>query len=189
MNVEEGERNTKIAVTGTPGTGKTTVARILADKLDFEYFDVTGAVREGASSGYDADRDVPVADIDALREAAPEDSVLDGHISHHLEPDAVVVLRCRPDVLRSRLEERGWSDAKIRENVESEALDIVIAEAVETEAPVFEFDTTDATPEGTAERVLRALEDGEERVGVVNWSEYLEAGTTEREDADTEVRN
>jgi adenylate kinase len=135
---------------------------------------VTGAVRDGASLGYDDERGVPVADVDALRETVPDDVVLDGHISHLLEPDAVVVLRCAPDVLRSRLEERGWSDEKIRENVESETLDIVLAEAVEVNAPVSEFDTTEATPEETAKRVVRALEDGEESVGVVDWSDSME---------------
>jgi adenylate kinase len=175
----EGDERCRIAVTGTPGTGKTTVARILADKLDAEYFDVTGAVRDGASAGYDDERGVPVADVDVLRETVPDDVVLDGHISHRLEPDGVVVLRCRPDVLRSRLEEREWSDEKIRENVESEALDIVLAEAVEVNAPVFEFDTTETTPDETTKRIVRALEDGEERVGVVDWSDHI--GEAERE--------
>jgi len=164
-----------LAVTGTPGTGKTTIARALADKLDAEYFDVAKEVRNDASAGYDEDRGVPVADIEALREAVPEeDVVIDGHIAHLLEPDAVVVLRCAPDVLRDRLEERGWSDEKVRENVESEALDIVLAEAVETDAPVFEFDTTEATPEETVEEVVRALEEDEGRVGVVDWSDHIE---------------
>jgi adenylate kinase len=178
VNGEKDER-CRIAVTGTPGTGKTTIARLLADELDAEYFDVTGAVREGASAGYDEKRGVPVADMDALRETVPEDVVLDGHISHRLEPDGVVVLRCRPDVLRKRLEERGWDEKKIRENVESETLDIVLAETVEVNAPVFEFDTTEATPEETVESVVHALEDGEERVGVVDWSDHI--GEAERE--------
>jgi len=167
--------DTKIAVTGTPGVGKTTVARLLADEVDAEYFEVTEAVREGASAGYDEERGVPVADAEALRDTVSgEDVVVDGHIAHLLKPDVVVVLRCAPDVVRSRLEERGWSDDKIRENVESEALDIVLAEALDTDAPVYEFDTTEATPEETVERTVRTLEDDEERVGVVDWSDYFE---------------
>lgn len=165
----------RLAVTGTPGTGKTTVARALADELDAAYFDVTQEVREGASSGYDEDRGVPVADTEALCEAVPEeDVVIDGHIAHLLEPDAVVVLRCAPDVLRGRLEERDWSDEKVHENVESEALDIVLAEAVEGDAPVYEFDTTEPTPEETVEEVVCVLEEDEQRVGIVDWSDSID---------------
>ena len=160
----------RIAVTGTPGVGKTTAARRLADERSTPHFNVTERVREGASVGYDDDRDAPVADTDALLDAVPEDAVVDGHISHRLEPDYVVVLRCAPGVLRPRLAERGWNDAKVEENAEAEALDIIAAEAFGVGAPVFEFDTTDAAPDGTVERVARAVEDREERVGTVDWS-------------------
>jgi len=163
----------KIAVTGTPGVGKTTVARCLAESLGVEYFDVTEEVRGGASTGYDEDRDVPVADTDALRGSTPDEVVLDGHIAHRLEPDYVVVLRCAPDVLRERLEGRGWEDRKVRENVDSEVLDIVLAEALEADAPVFEYDTTDSAVDETVEKVAEAVEQRKERVGAVDWSGHV----------------
>ncbi|MFP4174637.1 MAG: adenylate kinase family protein [Halobacteriales archaeon] len=163
----------RVAVTGTPGVGKTTVAQRLADDRSVGYVDITERVREGASSGYDAERGAPVADIDALRASVPDDAVLDGHLSHRLSPDYVVVLRCEPDVLRSRLEERGWRDAKVDENVEAEALDVTAAEALDVGAPVFEFDTTDATVDGTVGRVAEAVENRETRTGVVDWSAYV----------------
>jgi adenylate kinase len=163
----------RVAVTGTPGTGKTTVARRLADDLGVKYVNVTERVREGASAGYDDERDAPVADIDALRDSVPEDAVLDGHLSHRLDPDFVVLLRCAPNVLRSRLEERGWSDAKVDENVEAESLDVTAAEALAVDAPAFAFDTTDTTVDETVDRVARAVEEREERTGVVDWSAHV----------------
>ncbi len=163
----------RIAVTGTPGVGKTTVARRLADRRGVEYVDVTQEVREGASAGHDADRNVPVADIDALEDSLPDDGVLDGHIAHRLDADYAVVLRCKPSALRKRLEERGWERDKVRENVEAEALDVVLAEALAEEIPVFEWDTTDATPDETVERVAEAVEEREERHGVVDWSAHI----------------
>lgn len=164
----------RVAVTGTPGVGKTTVARRLAGERGVECVDVTERVREGASAGYDEKRDAPVADMDALRRSVPDDAVLDGHLSHRLCPDHVVLLRCAPDVLRSRLEGRGWSERKVEENVRAEALDVTAAEAFGVEAPVFEFDTTDGTVDETVKRVAEAVEDREARTGVVDWSAHLE---------------
>lgn len=164
----------RVAVTGTPGTGKTTVARSLADELGTEYVDVTERVREDASSGYDEDRGVPVADVDALRDTVPEDAVLDGHVAHRLKPGYVVVLRCEPGALRERLSERGWREEKVEENVEAEALDLVLAEALGSGAPVFEFDTTEPTPEEAVGRIVRAVEEDETRHGVVDWSSHME---------------
>jgi len=163
----------KIAVTGTPGTGKTTVARRLAEELGVKYVDLTEEVRSGASAGYDEGRDTHVADIDALEDGVPEDAVLDGHVAHRIENDYTVVLRCAPDELRQRLSERGWEDAKVTENVESEILDVVLAEALESGAPVFEYDTTEKTPDETVERLLDAIEEEETRNGTVNRADEI----------------
>lgn len=167
----------RIAVTGTPGVGKTTVAERLADELGLEYVDLTEEVRGGASAGYDEERDTYVADIDALEDSVPENAVLDGHIAHRLENDYTVVLRCAPDELRERLSERGWNEEKITENVESEVLDVVLAEVLETDAPVFEYDTTDSVPDETVERLLTAVDEEETRNGTVNWTEEVERVT------------
>ena len=43
--------------------------------------------------------------------------------------DKVFVLRVHPDILRSRLEARGYSESKIHENLEAEAMGVCTAEA------------------------------------------------------------
>ncbi len=65
-------------------------------------------------------------DVDALdREvrAPAKLGFLVGHYAHLLTADLAVVLRCHPKVLADRLRARGWADAKVRENVEAEAID------------------------------------------------------------------
>jgi len=177
----------RIAVTGTPGTGKTTVAENLAEEVGMEYLDLTEEVQKGASVGYDEKRDTYVADMVALEEKVPDDVVLDGHIAHRLENDYTVVLRCGPEELHKRLSERGWEEAKITENVQSEVLDVLLAEALEagagthtdTDTPVFEYDTTDSKPKETVERLIEAIEKEEKRSGTVNWTGSID-GTYER---------
>ena len=55
-----------------------------------------------------------------------------------------IVLRCNPKILRERLDSRDYTEEKIRENMEAEALNIITEEAIEIygEKNVFELDTT-----------------------------------------------
>ena len=43
----------------------------------------------------------------------------------------VIVLRVHPEILRKRLEARNYSDSKIRENLEAEAMGVCTSEAYE----------------------------------------------------------
>lgn len=136
-----------IAITGTPGTGKSSVAEELASRLDHELVDINAFVdHDDMETMRDPDRDATAIDIDTLvgilQREVPGDAVIDGHLSHHFPADLTVVLRCAPDELGARLEEKGWSDDKIQENVEAEVLDLILQEAVAERDRVAEIDTT-----------------------------------------------
>jgi adenylate kinase len=164
-----------IAITGTPGTGKSSTCEVLSRRgyavLDLDEI----ARREGYIVGRDELRGSDEVDIDALRESLrvlAKVAFLKGHYSHQMDVNMAIVLRCRPSVLRARLETRGWSPAKVRENVESEAIDGILQEAVGRLPFVFEIDTTDATPSETAEVILAILQ-GETKghePGSVDWT-------------------
>ena len=175
----------RLALTGTPGTGKTTAS----DRLDVPVVHLNEAVEErGLWTERDADRDSLVVDIDAvgewlagrpeIREASGDPAnhvVVESHLAHRFDADRVVVLRCHPEELERRLRERGDA-SKARENAESEALDVVLSEAVERhgEGNVHEVDATDRTPEAVAGEV-RAVLAGERDpgVGTVDFTDYL----------------
>lgn len=162
----------RIALTGTPGTGKTTVARL----LPYPVLDINSLVKGGMNLGIDPVRGCLDADMDALAKHlnsidSEETVILDGHFAHHFA-DWSIVLRLHPSALRLRLIERDYSEEKIRENLEAEALDIILAEAAEMCSRVDEIDTTDKSVEQVAEIVIGIIE-GALRLapGQVDWLE------------------
>ncbi|MDS0258901.1 adenylate kinase family protein [Haloarcula sp. S1CR25-12] len=167
----------RVAVTGTPGTGKTTATDLLETDLDVIHLnDVIKS--EGLSTGTDEERGSLVADMDALAEwlDGHEDAIVESHLAHNFEADRVVVLRAHPDTVVSRLRERGDSDSKGYENAESEALDVILSEAVHHHGTenVYEIDTTDRDPDEVA-AAIRAVVDGEREpsAGTVSYVDWL----------------
>ncbi|MFB6196383.1 MAG: adenylate kinase family protein [Haloplanus sp.] len=164
----------RVAVTGTPGTGKTTATTL----LDAPVIHLNDLIREaGLWTERDAERGSLVADLDAVREALGDWSgVVESHLAHHLDAEKVVVLRCRPDVLEKRLRDRGASEAKASENAESEALDVILSEAVERHGTenVYEIDTTDRTPAAVAADIEAVIAgDRDPSAGEVDFVDYL----------------
>ena len=169
---------TQVAVTGTPGTGKTAATEQLTEERETEVIHLNDVIREqDLYTERDADRDSLVTDLDAVREYLGDWSgILESHLAHHFDADRVVVLRCEPGVLAERLETRGETPAKASENAESEALDVVLSEAVEQhgETAVYEIDTTDREPREVAAEI-EAVRNGdrEPTAGTVDFTGYL----------------
>jgi adenylate kinase len=176
-----------VGITGTPGTGKTSVTELLESRTSYRVIHINELIKEEKLySEVDNERDCVVADMDLVdrrvREMASADdiTILDSHLSHHLA-DSVIVLRTKPEVLRYRLQKRNYSTEKVEENLEAEALDIILCESVEWCDNVFEIDTTSQSVERTLDdirNILEGLAKGREkdlaeryRPGSVNWSE------------------
>ncbi len=167
----------KIALTGTPGTGKTSVSDILKNK----YRVVSLGNFEDARVEYDEERDTFVVDIEKLKDKvqslqSDEVIIVEGHYSHDMPVDIVVVLRCNPDVLKHRLEERGYSKLKILENVEAEAMGLITGEAL-AKFPynkVFEIDTSHKRPEEVAKSIEEIIEGkGDKYLERINYMEEI----------------
>jgi adenylate kinase len=184
----------RVAVTGTPGTGKSTATELLEGEYDVIHLNEVIKGDDALWTERDAERDTLVADLDAVRDRLGDWSgVLDSHLAHRFDVDRVVVLRCHPETIEARLRERGESDAtagenaepdepsralarKARENAESEALDVILSEAVEEHGVenVYEIDTTDRDPEAVADEIRAAIEgEREPSAGTVDFIDYI----------------
>jgi adenylate kinase len=166
----------RVAITGTPGTGKSSATALLEDEYDVTH--LNEVVREeGLWTERDEERDSLVVDLAAVEDHLGDwAGIVESHLAHYLDADRVIVLRCRPEVLKSRLTDRGEPEPKAEENAQSEALDVVLSESVERHGrdAVYEIDTTDRTPEETAAEI-RAVLDGEREpsAGTVDFTDYL----------------
>ena len=167
-----------IAITGTPGTGKSSAGEVLA-RRGYAVVDLDEVARErGLIVGRDAVRGTDEVDVERLRETLrvpAKVAFLKSHYSHLMDVNLAVVLRCKPSVLRARLEGRGWPPEKVQENVEAEAIDVILQEATGRLPFVFEVDTTRASPDQTAEAILAILQGktaGHEP-GTVDWSDEV----------------
>ena len=174
-----------IALTGTPGTGKTTVSKILRES-GFETVDLNEvALSKDFLISTDKKRDTKIVDVDKLNKYVKEcytkkDIVfIEGHLSHLLKSvDKIIVLRCHPDLLKKRLSKKGWKKEKINENVEAEILDIILCESIDIhpEKNVFEIDATDKSTNNVASVIMEIINENfpstkKYNIGNIDWSE------------------
>ncbi len=152
-----------IAITGTPGTGKTTLCEALSGS--FSVLSLQELAEEyGCLDVVDSSDDSAPLDIHLLAEKWQDEgdgvTFIDGHLSHLLEVDAIVVLRCNPVQLKQRLASRAYSESKIAANVEWELLSGTWSELLEfeIEAPILELDSTSLTIEEMRFQIVEWLE-------------------------------
>ena len=164
-----------IGITGTPGTGKTSLAQALR-ALGHSVLDLKTTVGPFVEY-HDAKCDSDIVDVDKWADSfEPVDGFVEGAFAHYLACDKIIILRCRPDVLEARLAPRGYAAAKIRENCEAEALDIILCEAADAFEPqqIYEIDTTCMSIDAITAQVLAFAEDKlPAAFGSLDFSEYV----------------
>jgi adenylate kinase len=136
----------KIIITGTPGTGKTTFSKKLANFLGYEYLDISLFIKKyHISYKFDKEMDCSIIDIRELslkirhflddfeKDTCPIGIVIDSHLSHLLGISADICLVMVSDlkILKKRLYKRGYSEKKVQENLDAEIFDVCYNESVE----------------------------------------------------------
>ncbi|EGZ12018.1 hypothetical protein PHYSODRAFT_336490 [Phytophthora sojae] len=160
-------RAPNILVTGTPGTGKTSMCQQLAERCQvLSHLNVGDLVKErGLHSGRDEEFDCFVLDEDKVCDEmedmmAEGGKVVDFHTCDFFPErwfDLVVVLRVDNTTLFDRLQKRGYSEKKVAENVECEIMEVVLQEARESYAPEIVQELPSRTVEDMESNIERIL--------------------------------
>lgn len=168
-------------ITGTPAAGKTTVAKALLAALNgrpgterYEYVNVSEeVVSQNLYESYDEEFKSYVPDDRKLRRylkgrAQRARVIFDHHTPYVLKGLGIAVcgvVRAPTEVLYDRMQERGYPERKVRENVEAEIMQVCLDEAREAfgDDRVKECMSTDEASLSSAVKLLLEEIEKEER--------------------------
>lgn len=161
-----------ILITGTPGTGKTSLASLIAERLSIKHVNVGDVIEQhNCYEGRDEELETNILDEEKLldileivfQEAEEENVsiVADFHVCEIFPErwfDLVLVLRSATDVLYDRLTARGYNDKKRDENMQSEIMQVILDEARDAYDPSIVHEVPSNSVEDIENNVQRVLQ-------------------------------
>jgi adenylate kinase len=119
----------RLAITGTPGCGKSTLAKLLGEKLGLKVINEKDFAIQNKLGSFNEENEleIPVKEFEKKANSflKKTDNVLfEGHVlcEAKLLVDKIIVLTINPEELELRLEQRNYHAAKIMDNVFCEGI-------------------------------------------------------------------
>jgi adenylate kinase len=183
-----------IIISGTPGTGKSTVSKQISEMIDAKIISLNElAISEKLTLQYDKKRETYIVDFDKLipylinliesfKNAGHKFLIIEGHFADIVPNEFInyaIVLRCDPEQLSNRLKKRGYKREKVRENVQAEILGNCVNYLIQKQinSPTYEIDTTLLTIESIAKTIIDLIIYNKNvegfKIGKVDWLEKL----------------
>lgn len=165
-----------IIITGNPGTGKHTIAKLVSQKAGLGIVDInTVAIDKRLYKKNRGTLDVDTARLKkAIDMMASKDSILVGHLAPYVispkNVQAAIVLRKSPYRLGTVYKKRGYTNKKALENMGSEILGITYNDAVQEfgKKKTFQVDTSSRSISLTVKKV-ESIFKGASKGDSIDW--------------------
>ena len=137
-----------ICITGIPGSGKSTIAKELAKRINAELIDLSKFIEENklyeeydeAYQTYIVDEKKIFEKLDEYIKNISKDIIIDGNFSHLYDKcDILIVIRADPNIIYNRLKERNYPYHKIFENIWAMNLEVIEDEIEEEKKEYYIF--------------------------------------------------
>ncbi|MCC7552245.1 adenylate kinase family protein [Candidatus Micrarchaeota archaeon] len=171
----------KIIITGTPGTGKTEVSKVLAKKLKANLINVNELIdKYKFFRGIDRADNAKIINLKELEDylrnhiSSEESFVIESHLLCELDLDVdyVIILRTHPNILRKRLSKRNYSKEKIESNISCEILDYCLVKSELLYKKIFEINTTNKKSLDVANEIIEVIK-GKKKTKHIDWSKKI----------------
>ncbi|MEK6936656.1 MAG: AAA family ATPase [Nanoarchaeota archaeon] len=157
-----------IIVSGTPGTGKTRVAKLISENSIYKYLNINKLIKKNKIyDSYDKKRKCYVVDEKKLSKflinyikKSKSNLILDSHLSHFLPKKYIklcIITKCSLKRLKKRLKKRKYNKLKIKENLESEIFNTCLSEALKNKHKVIVIDTTKGVKHINIKQLLKLI--------------------------------
>ncbi|MFB5625111.1 MAG: adenylate kinase family protein [Nitrosopumilus sp.] len=163
-------------ITGSPGVGKHTITKEISKILNLPVFDINQIAKEkNLFERTDETNDVDVDKLEKIiKEKISQPSLIVGHLAPYVlvsdQIEKIIVLRKNPYDLIQIYQNRGYSEKKIKDNIGSEALGIILYDSLTKFgiAKTIQIDVSDKTIEETTKKVMGIIK-GEITSEEIDW--------------------
>ncbi len=156
-----------IIITGTPGVGKTTLAKLLAKKMRYHRLDLHKHYAQ-ISTSYNKQKQCYNINYQKFQKLVQQQLqkqlrglIIDSHITHLLPKSLVnvcIILTCSDlKLLKQRLTHRKYSKAKIQENLQAELMQICLTQAQQQKHHSITYDTASQSPQQILTSLSKSL--------------------------------
>lgn len=163
-------------ITGNPGVGKHTVGKKIAEMLNLEPIDLNKiAVEEKMFEEGEESKDVYIEELKKyLKTRIDKKSLVIGHLAPYVltrsQVERIIVLRKNPYKLSQIYQKRGYSQRKIKENIEGEILGIIAHDAIKRLGgkKIVQIDTSEKSIQNVVMQTVNAIR-GKKETDEVDW--------------------